>query len=96
MMKMLEFEARYVKTFDSDERPAGHATQHLSLDPCKTALLLVDVYHGLQGDEDIEGVSGPEGDRWYATVRRIKTGLDGARACGLPVIYAVNSAPRIA
>jgi len=93
---MLEFEARYMKTFDSDGKPAGHAPQHLSLDPSHTALLLVDVYHGLQGDEDIEGVSGSEGDRWYATVRRIKIGLDGARACGLPVIYAVNSAPRIA
>ena len=95
-MKTLELKARYMKTLDTDGSPAGHATQHLSLDPSQTALLLVDVYHGMQGDEDIEGVSGPEGDRWYATVKRIKTGLDGARSCGFPVIYAVNSAPRIA
>jgi nicotinamidase-related amidase len=95
-MKTLEFEARYIKTFESDGNPAGHVTQHLSLDPNQTALLLVDVYHSLQGDEDIEGLCGPEGDKWYATVKRIKIGLDAARVHSLPVIYAVNSAPRIA
>ena len=93
---MLEIDARYIKTFDTDGSPTGHAFQHLSLDLKQTALLLVDVYHGLQGDEDIEGVSGPQGDRWYATVKRIKIGLDSARFCGLPVIYAVNSAPCVA
>ena len=93
---MIEIEARYLKAFDTDGSPEGLAIQSLSLDPSQTALLLVDVYHGMQGEEDIEGVSGPDGARWYRTVKRIQTGLDGARACGLPVIYATNSAPKIA
>ncbi len=90
---MIEIEARYMKAFHTDETSPGLATQSLSLDPSQTALLLVDVYHGMQGEEDIEGVSGPEGERWYETVRRIKIGLDSARDCDLPVIYAVNQCP---
>ena len=93
---MLELDARYMKTYDTDGSPAGHATQRLSLDPRQTALLLVDVYHGMQGEEDIEGVSGPEGASWYRTVKRVEAALQAARSCELPVIYAANSAPRIA
>jgi nicotinamidase-related amidase len=95
-ISMFELEARYIKTFDTDGSPAGHKNKHLSLDPSQTAFLLVDVYHGLQGNEDIEGVTGPDGERWYKTVDRISLALNAARDCSLPVIYAVNSAPRIA
>jgi nicotinamidase-related amidase len=93
---MIDIDTRYVKTFTKDGTPAGQMFQRLSLDPSETALLLVDVYHGLQGDEDIEGVTGPDGERWYRTVDRIAIALNAARDCGLPVIYAINSAPRIA
>ena len=90
----LELTARYLRSFGDE--PATHATESLSLDPGATALLLVDVYHGMQGDEDIEGVSGPAGERWRETVARIGVALDAARNCGLAVVYAINSAPRVA
>jgi nicotinamidase-related amidase len=90
----LELDARYLKSHG--DSPTSYANERLSLDPAKTALLLVDVYHGIQGDEDIEGVSGPAGKRWRRTVGRIGVALEAARGHELPVIYAINSAPRIA
>lgn len=93
---MIEFDGRYLKTYATENSPAGQATERLSLDSAQTAFLLVDVYHGLQGTEDIEGVNGPEGKRWYQTVERIGRALNSARSVQLPVIYAINSAPRIA
>lgn len=96
MPSCLELEARYFRGYATASSPPGHATESLSLDLTTTAFLLVDVYHGMQGNEDIEGVSGPVGEQWRQTVRRIAVALEGARSCGLPVVYAINSAPRIA
>jgi nicotinamidase-related amidase len=96
MPSCLELEARYFRGYATPSRPAGYATESLSLDPTTTALLLIDVYHGMQGDEDIEGVFGSAGEQWRQTVRRIAVALETARSCGLPVVYTINSAPRIA
>ena len=96
MQSRLEVEARYLRSYPAADGPAGHTTEHLSLDPATTALLLVDVYNGIQGDEGVEVTTGPLGDLWWQTVRRIAVALEAARACGLPVVYAANSAPRIA
>jgi nicotinamidase-related amidase len=95
MTSCLELQARYYKGYDSADRPAGLATEPLCLQRDQTALLLIDVYHGVQGDEDIEGLSGPIGKQWRRTVRRISVALEAARFCCLPVVYAINSAPRI-
>lgn len=96
MKPYLELDARYLRSYAAVDGPAGYASERLSLDLATTALLLVDVYHGIQGDEDIEGVSGPAGERWQRAVRRIAVALQVARGCRLPVVYAVNSAPRVA
>jgi ureidoacrylate peracid hydrolase len=96
MQSCLEIEARYLRSYPAADGPAGHTTEQLSLDPATTALLLVDVYNGTQGDEGVEVMAGPLGDLWWQTVRRIAVALEAARACGLPVVYAANSAPRIA
>jgi nicotinamidase-related amidase len=96
MQSCLEIEARYLRSYPAADGPSGHATEHLSLDPATTALLLVDVYNGIQGDEGVEVMAGPLGDLWWQTVRRIAVALEAARGCGLPVVYAANSAPRIA
>lgn len=95
MRPVLKLPARYFRNY-ADDGPAGHVAEYLSLDPAATALLLLDVYNGIQGDENIEGVSGVMGDLWRQTVWRIAEALEAARACNLPVIYAINSAPRIA
>ena len=96
MQSRLEIEARYLRSYPAADGPAGHATEQLSLDPATTALLLVDVYNGVQGDEGVEVMEGPLGDLWWQTVRRIAVALEAARTCGLPIVYAANSAPRIA
>jgi nicotinamidase-related amidase len=54
------------------------------------------VYDGIQGDENIEDLTGDLGDQWRRTVSRIARALDAARTCELQVVYATNSAPRIA
>jgi nicotinamidase-related amidase len=92
----MNLEARYYRNFATPDGPPGYVTERLTLDPAATALLLLDVYSGIQDGEDIEGVSGAMGDLWRQAVSRIAAALEAARACGLPVIYAVNSAPRIA
>jgi len=78
-------------------RRAGQPqTETLTLPVASTALLLVDVYyadqkHGTWGDTDDPLVPALE-----RMEQRIGVALAGARAVGLPVLYAMNSAPRIA
>ncbi|HEY63295.1 MAG TPA: cysteine hydrolase [Caldilineae bacterium] len=96
MRSALTLEVRYYRNYATADGPAGRVTKRLTLDPSATALLLVDVYNGIQDDEDIEDLSGTLGDLWRQTVRRIAIALGAARDCGLPVVYAINSAPRIA
>jgi ureidoacrylate peracid hydrolase len=95
MGSLLELDGRYFRAYPAADGPPGQVTERLVLDPARTALLLVDVYDGLQGDENIEDLSGELGECWQATVRRIARALEAARGCGLQVVYATNSAPRI-
>ncbi len=82
----------------------GYAEKELSFTPGDTAFLLCDVY-GLgydEGDQDVhsdwEGlVSGQSTSREGEIVRAfIRPALDAARAVGFPIVYAGNSAPRVA
>lgn len=96
MGSLLELEGRYFRAYPVDGEPPGQVTERLALDPDTTALLLVDVYDGVQGEENIEDLSGELGVDWRATVQRIAGALEAARGCGLQTVYATNSAPRIA
>jgi len=91
----LKLSARYLRYCSAESGPTP-MVERLALELATTALLLVDVYHGVQEGEDVEGISGPALDAWRATVGRIATGLTAARSVPLAVVYATNSAPRIA
>lgn len=73
-----------------------HEYEVLGLDPARTALLIVDVYLGEQYGEDIEGVTGNRVKPWWEAMHRCKDVLDAARSVSLPVVYVMNSSPRIA
>jgi ureidoacrylate peracid hydrolase len=89
MTDQLELNARYLAS-------GQPALELLALAPATTGLLLVDVYDGIQGDENIEGLTGQKLTLWRQTVGRLAGALSAARSAGLPVIYTMNSAPRIA
>jgi ureidoacrylate peracid hydrolase len=60
------------------------------------ALVLVDVYCGVQDGENIEGMTLGLTDVWNELMEeRLAPATRAARAAGLPVIYVMNSAPRL-
>jgi nicotinamidase-related amidase len=89
MKKTLSLNARYVRAEEECFEP-------LVLPVSRTALLLVDVYY----DDQQRGGWGDPADpfvrhfEWME--RNIGVALDAARAVDLQVVYAMNSAPRIA
>jgi len=89
-MHTIELKARYLNN------DGVHGYEVLSLEPSRTALLLVDVYLSEQYGEDIEGVTGRRVKPWWDAIHRCKDVLDAARSVSLPVVYVMNSAPRIA
>ncbi|MDF1512675.1 MAG: isochorismatase family protein [Anaerolineae bacterium] len=70
---------RYFRRYPADHM-LGYANQTINLDPAHTAFLVVDVY----GETPTPTI-----------VDHIAPALQAARAAGLQVIYAGNSAPRI-
>jgi len=78
-------------------RRAGQSqTETLTLPVANTAMLLVDVYyadqeHGTWGD-----ASDPLVPAFERMEQRIGIALAAARSVGIPVLYAMNSAPHIA
>ena len=102
-MVTVRLPGRYYRMYPK-EAFLGHAEKELAVSPADTAFLLCDVY-GLgydEGDQDVhsdwEGlVSGQSTSREGEIVRAfIRPALDAARAVGFPIVYASNSAPRIA
>jgi len=89
MAKTLSLTARY--THGGEER-----SEVLALPVAHTALLLVDVYY----DDQLRGDWGDPADPFVPHFKRmernISVALGAARGAGLPVVYAMNSAPRIA
>ena len=95
MPRCVHLNARYVRAFATPDLAMGHAYESLDICLESAALLLVDVYDGVQGGEVIEGVADAEVQRYQATIDRIAVALHHARDVGFPVVYASNSAPRI-
>lgn len=89
MAKTLSLTARY--THGGEER-----FEMLTLPLTHTALLLVDVYY----DDQLRGDWGDPADPFVSHLKRmernISVALGAVRRAGLPVVYAMNSAPRIA
>jgi nicotinamidase-related amidase len=89
MTKTLSLTARYIC--------AGEARlETLALPVAQMALLLVDVYYDNQQRGDWGAPSDPFVHCFERMEQNIRVALDAARRLGLPVIYAMNSAPRIA
>ena len=78
------------------EAPLGHQQAVLAADPAHTAFLLVDVYlPALQvGLDTLSRADYDDKDR--IARQHIAPALAAARRIGLPIVYAANSAPRIA
>jgi nicotinamidase-related amidase len=103
MDRPIKIKGRYYQMYPP-EKFLGYSSKEFELDPSNTVFLIVDVY-GLGFDAD-------EADRasqWSGMVsdqsikrekdiiiNHIRPALDAARKVGCPVVYASNSAPRIA
>jgi nicotinamidase-related amidase len=94
-MTTLDFEVRYTR-FYPGEAPLGATVKTVSLPADQTALLLVDVYHAAEKPEGKALVHSLYEQAWWEIVDdRLPPLIGAARAMGMPVIYAMNSAPRI-
>jgi len=89
MADMLTLTARY-------RRAGGECFEALRLPVEHTAFLLVDVYYDDQRRGDWGDPADPFVRHFERMERDISRALDAARSVDLPVIYAMNSAPRIA
>jgi ureidoacrylate peracid hydrolase len=89
MEKTLSLAARYV-------RSGKEHVEQLTLSPSETALLLVDVYYDNQQRGDWGDPADPFVRHFEWMERNVSAALDAARGVDLPVVYAMNSAPRIA
>jgi nicotinamidase-related amidase len=77
--------------------PLGETEQVATIDPTETALLLVDVYHAAETPTAQELVHTTwDREFWRIVDERLVPLILAARDAGLPVVYAMNSAPRIA
>jgi ureidoacrylate peracid hydrolase len=91
---MIELESRYYRTYPV-ERPLGHATERLALDPRRTVFLIVDVY-GVGFDPDHETAKIPEFYRGQVerarkvVVDHIVPAKVAAKKAGLPIVYLTN------
>jgi len=94
-MNTLDLELRYYRFYPGDV-PLGETNKAVSLQPDQTALLLVDVSHAAEKPEGADLVHPLYEQAWWKIVNdRLPPLIHAARAMGMPVIYAMNSAPRI-
>jgi len=88
MAKALSLRARYIHA-------GKEQFETLTLPVRATALLLVDVYYNDQRRGDWGEPGDPFVRHFEWMEQNIRTALEAARSAGLPVVYAMNSAPRI-
>ena len=101
-MPILTLPARYFRLYPP-EQFLGHATRQFEVDTAQAALLLVDVYgRGFDsnggGPSSWSGLVSDRSARQEPEIvqRHIRPAVDAARSVGLPIVYAANSAPRVA
>jgi nicotinamidase-related amidase len=77
--------------------PLGETDRVEKIVPARTALLLVDVYHAAETPAAQELVHTRwDEEFWRIVDDRLVPIIAAARSAGIPIVYAMNSAPRIA
>jgi nicotinamidase-related amidase len=95
-MTLVDLRVRNFRLFPA-ARPLREHDQTLSIELERTALLLIDVYHAAQDPTARELVhSAWDTEFWRIINDRLAPMLERVRGSGVPVVYAMNSAPRIA
>jgi ureidoacrylate peracid hydrolase len=95
-MTQIELPVRHFRLFPAAE-PFGETDQIETIDLAQAALLLIDVYHAAETPSAQELVHTTwDREFWRIVDDRLVPLIAAARAAGLPVVYAMNSAPRIA
>jgi ureidoacrylate peracid hydrolase len=95
-MPELQLPVRHFRLFPA-AGPLGETDRINSIDTERTALLLVDVYHAAETPAAQELVHSQwDEEFWRIVDDRLVPVVDAARSAGLPVVYTMNSAPRIA
>jgi nicotinamidase-related amidase len=89
MVTTLSLNGRY-------RRDGQELTELLALSVPQTGLLLVDIYYDDQQRGDWGDPANPLVPHFQRMEANIASALDAAREVDLPVLYAMNSAPRIA
>jgi nicotinamidase-related amidase len=94
-MTQIELPVRHYRLFPA-AAPHGETDQVEVFDSGETALLLIDVYHAAEDPTAQELVhSAWDHEFWRIVDDRLVPLIAAARAAGLSVVYAMNSAPRI-
>jgi nicotinamidase-related amidase len=95
-MPEIQVPVRHYRLFPA-AGPFGETDRVETIDPARTALLLVDVYHAAETPAAQELVhTSWDQEFWRIVGDRLVPLIAGARGAGLPIVYAMNSAPRIA
>jgi len=89
MTQVLSLNARYI-------RKEKEYFELLNLAVPQTAFLLIDVYYDDQKRGDWGDPADPFVQHLERMEKNISVALEAARGAGLPIVYAMNSAPRIA
>jgi ureidoacrylate peracid hydrolase len=95
-MTLIELPVRHFRLFPA-AAPHGETDQIEAFDTGEAALLLIDVYHAAEAPAAQELVHTTwDREFWRIVDERLVPLIAAARSAGLPVVYAMNSAPRIA
>jgi ureidoacrylate peracid hydrolase len=94
--KEIRLPVRHYRLFPAAS-PHGETGQIEVFSTSDAALLLIDVYHAAESPAASELVhSAWDSEFWRIVDERLVPVVAAARAAGLPIVYAMNSAPRIA
>lgn len=95
-MNQMELSVRNFRLYPASE-PLGRNERSLSIDLERSALLLIDVYHAAHDPTARELVhTAWDVEFWRVIDDRLSPVVDQWRRAGLPVVFAMNSAPMIA
>jgi nicotinamidase-related amidase len=95
-MPEVQLPVRHYRLFPA-AGPLGETDRVELVDPARSALLLVDVYHAAETPSTQELVHTRwDEEFWRIVDDRLVPLIAATRSAGLPIIYAMNSAPRIA
>jgi nicotinamidase-related amidase len=95
-MTSIELPVRHYRLFPA-AGPYGETAAIERIAPGETVLLLIDVYHAAESPLAEELVhSNWDREFWKIVDQRLVPLIAASRAAGIPIVYAMNSAPRIA